>query len=93
MSTPADIVTAALLGTGAALSAAILISQRGARAESAAVMQVLAESAAERAARAAAGTDTAPPDGGEGAPAPAAEQPAQLATVHAFPERRVRRAA
>ncbi|MEE1788959.1 hypothetical protein PUR71_39575 [Streptomyces sp. SP17BM10] len=94
MSTPADIVTAALLGTGAALSAAILISQRGAKAESVAVMQVLAESAAERAARAAAGTDTAPPDGGEGAPAPAmAEQPARLATVHQLPSARARRAA
>ncbi|MFF2074632.1 hypothetical protein ACFVXG_07735 [Kitasatospora sp. NPDC058162] len=94
MSTTAAAITAAVLfGPGTVLGAAALITQRGSRTDTAAVMQVLAESAAERAHRAVAGADTAPPDGGEGAPAPAAEQPAPLATVHQFPEGRVRRAA
>ncbi|WP_369183660.1 hypothetical protein [Streptomyces sp. Y1] len=93
MSTTTSAITAAVLfGPGALLGAATLITQRGARTDSAAVHQVLAESAAERAARATT-PDTAPPDGGEGAPAPATEQPAPLATVLAFPEGRVRRAA
>ncbi|RKT18148.1 hypothetical protein BX285_2565 [Streptomyces sp. 1114.5] len=93
MSTTTDAITAAvLIGPGALLGAAALITQRGAKADSAAVLQVLAESAAERAARTAE-TDMAPPDGGEGAPAPVAETPARLATVLAFPEGRVRRAA
>ncbi|MFI8454206.1 hypothetical protein [Kitasatospora sp. NPDC085464] len=93
MSTTTDAIAVALLMTpGAVLGAAALISQRGARADSAAVLQVLAESAAERAARAAT-TDTAPPDGGEGAPAPVVDAPARLATVHQFPSTRARRAA
>ncbi|MFC5667496.1 hypothetical protein ACFP3U_31570 [Kitasatospora misakiensis] len=58
----------------------------------AAVRTVLAESAAERATRTA-GPDTAPPDGGEGAPTPADARPVPLAIVLAFPEGRVRRAA
>ncbi|MEU1419529.1 hypothetical protein [Kitasatospora sp. NPDC005751] len=90
MSTTTDAIAVALLMTpGAVLGAAALISQRGARTDSAAVQLVLAESAAERAAR----QDIAPPDGGEGAPAPTTERPAGLATVLAFPEGRVRRAA
>ncbi|MFJ9693663.1 hypothetical protein [Kitasatospora sp. NPDC101183] len=94
MSTTTDAITAAaLFGPGALLGAAALISQRGAKGDSAAVRRVLAESAAERAARSAAGADMAPPDGGEGAPAPAAEQSARLATVHQFPGARGRRAA
>ncbi|GAB7182172.1 hypothetical protein ATKI12_2003 [Kitasatospora sp. Ki12] len=93
MSTTTDALTAAaLLGPGTLLGAAALITQHRGRTDSAAVHQVLAESAAERANRTAT-TDTAPPDGGEGAPAPAAEQPARLATVHQFPGARTRRAA
>ncbi|MFC5664103.1 hypothetical protein ACFP3U_14055 [Kitasatospora misakiensis] len=94
MSTTTDAITAAVLfGPGAVLGAAALISQRGAKTESAAVRQVLAESAAERAARAAT-TDTAPPDGGEPLPVPAVtEQPARLATIHQFPGASARRAA
>ncbi|MFD8083842.1 hypothetical protein ACFV4F_19310 [Kitasatospora sp. NPDC059722] len=85
MSTTTDAIAVALLMTpGAVLGAAALVSQRRGLADSAAVHQVLAESAAERAARAAA-TDTAPPDGGEPIPAPLAEQPARLATVLPFP--------
>ncbi|MFJ7910027.1 hypothetical protein [Kitasatospora sp. NPDC096204] len=92
MSTTTDAITAAVLfGPGVVLGAAVLISQRGARADSTAVQQVLAESAAERATRTAR-TDTAPPDGGEGAPAPTTA-PVRLATILAFPEGRVRRAA
>ncbi|MFI8457659.1 hypothetical protein [Kitasatospora sp. NPDC085464] len=88
MSTTTDAITAAVLfGPGAVLSAAALITQHRGKADSAAVMQVLAESAAERAERA------VPPDGGEGAPAPTTGQSAPLATVLAFPEGRVRRAA
>ncbi|MFG3050178.1 hypothetical protein ACGFZP_04360 [Kitasatospora sp. NPDC048239] len=84
MSTTTDAITAAVLfGPGAVLGAAALISQRGHRTDSAAIRTVLAESAAERANRAA--DSAAPPDGGEGAPAPATEQPASLATVLPFP--------
>ncbi|TYC71346.1 hypothetical protein [Streptomyces sp. CB01881] len=85
MSTTTDILTAAgLLGPGIALAVPVLISQRGAKTDSAAVKQVLAESAAERAARAV--TDSAaPPDGGEGAPTLTDRQPARLATVLPFP--------
>ncbi|MFB7617164.1 hypothetical protein [Kitasatospora sp. NPDC056181] len=85
MSTTTDAITAAVLfGPGLALAVPVLISQRGAKTDSAAVQRVLAESAAERAARAA--TDSAaPPDGGEGAPALADGQPARLATVLPFP--------
>ncbi|MFD8080721.1 hypothetical protein ACFV4F_03365 [Kitasatospora sp. NPDC059722] len=84
MSTTSDLITtAALLAPGAIAGAAAVISHRRGLAESAAVRQVLAESAAERAARAAA-PDTAPPDGGEGAPAPAAEPAVRLATVLQF---------
>ncbi|MET9176747.1 hypothetical protein ABZX88_00730 [Kitasatospora aureofaciens] len=94
MSTTTDAITAAVLfGPGAVLASAALITQHRGRTDSAAVLQVLAESAAERANRAAAGTDTAPPDGGEGAPAPVTEIPARLATVHEFPTARARRAA
>ncbi|MET9397628.1 hypothetical protein [Kitasatospora sp. NPDC002965] len=90
MSLTTDAITAAVLfGPGAVLGAATLISQRGDRTDSAAVRQVLAESAAHRAARHA----SAPPDGGEGVPAPADGQNVPLATVLAFPEGRVRRAA
>ncbi|MFD5436619.1 hypothetical protein ACFWJ4_31275 [Kitasatospora sp. NPDC127067] len=93
MSTTTDAITAAILfGPGAIVGAAALITQHRGRTDSAAVHRVLAESAAERANRTT-GPDTAPPDGGEGAPAPAAEQPARLATVHQFPSSRVRRAA
>ncbi|MFD8319151.1 hypothetical protein [Kitasatospora purpeofusca] len=93
MSTTTDAITAAVLfGPGAVLGACHLVSRRGDKSDSAAVRQVLAESAAERATRTA-GSDTAPPDGGEGAPTPAhAEQPVRLATVHQFPAGR-RRAA
>ncbi|MFD8706120.1 hypothetical protein ACFV1W_26540 [Kitasatospora sp. NPDC059648] len=85
MSTTSDLVTAAvLMAPGAILSIPIVLSQRGARTDSAAVMQVLAESAAERAARTAA-TDIAPPDGGEGIPTPASETPIRLAAVLPFP--------
>ncbi|KJY38127.1 hypothetical protein [Streptomyces sp. NRRL S-495] len=93
MSTTADLVTAAVvLGPGAVLGVAHLVSRRGDKTDSAAVRQVLAESAANRATRTV-GPDTAPPDGGEGAPTPTTEQNAPLATVLAFPEGRVRRAA
>ncbi|MGY0463287.1 hypothetical protein ACW14Y_24000 [Kitasatospora sp. cg17-2] len=85
MSLTTDAITAAVLfGPGAVLGAATLISQRGDKTDSAAVRQVLAESAAHRAARQA----IAPPDGGEGAPAPADGQPARLATVLPFPAAR-----
>ncbi|MFJ4794815.1 hypothetical protein [Kitasatospora purpeofusca] len=93
MSLTTDAITAAVLfGPGAALGAATLVSRRGDKTDAAAVRQVLAESAAERAARAA-GAGIAPPDGGEGIPAPADGQNVPLATVLAFPEGRVRRAA
>ncbi|MCX4754290.1 hypothetical protein [Kitasatospora purpeofusca] len=93
MSTTADLVTAAVVfGPGAVLGACHLVSRRGDKSDSAAVRAVLAESAAERATRTA-GPDTAPPDGGEGAPTPADGQNVPLATVLAFPEGRVRRAA
>ncbi|WP_327073814.1 hypothetical protein OG196_22980 [Kitasatospora purpeofusca] len=86
MSTTTDLVTAAaLFGPGAVLGVAHLVSRRGDKTDSAAVRTVLAESAAARATRPAAGPDTAPPDGGEGAPAPAAGQPVRLATVVPFP--------
>ncbi|MFJ4092214.1 hypothetical protein ACIPYS_11580 [Kitasatospora sp. NPDC089913] len=88
MSLTTDAITAAVLfGPGAVLGAAALISQRGDRAESAAVRQVLAESAAERAHRAARQA-SAPPDGGEGAPTPTTEQHVPLATVLPFPAAR-----
>ncbi|MFG2903950.1 hypothetical protein ACGF13_02605 [Kitasatospora sp. NPDC048286] len=89
MSTTSDLITAAvLIGPGALLSIPVLASQRGAAADSATVRRALAASAAERAARTTA-TDTAPPDGGEGAPAPTAAAPAvRLATVHQLPAAR-----
>lgn len=94
MSTTTDLVTAAVLfGPGLAGAAAIAYTWRGASTDSAAVRQVLAESAAERAARATVTDGAVPPDGGEGAPTPAAEQPARLATVIPFPGTNVRRAA
>ncbi|WP_406093207.1 hypothetical protein [Kitasatospora purpeofusca] len=94
MSTTTDLVTAAVVfGPGAVLGACHLVSRRGDKADSAAVRTVLAESAVERATRTA-GPDTAPPDGGEGAPTPAhAEQSVRLATVHQFPGAGRRRAA
>ncbi|MFJ8625839.1 hypothetical protein ACIRD3_23745 [Kitasatospora sp. NPDC093550] len=94
MSTTTDaLVTATLIAPGAILTAAALITQHRGKADSAAVNQVLAASAAERAARAAT-TDTAPPDGGEGAPAPAVTAPAaRLATVLPFTGAGARRAA
>ncbi|MDH6705332.1 hypothetical protein P3T27_002042 [Kitasatospora sp. MAA19] len=89
MSTTSDLITTAvLIAPGALLSIPVAISQRGARADSAAVRQALAASAAERAARTTATTETAPPDGGEGAPAPAVEAAARLATVHQLPSAR-----
>ncbi|MEU9077647.1 hypothetical protein [Kitasatospora sp. NPDC048538] len=85
MSTTTDaLTTAVLLAPGMALSAAVLISQRRGRAESAAVLQVLADSAAQRANRAANAAGTAPPDGGEPTLAPTADAPARLATVLQF---------
>ncbi|MDY0809893.1 hypothetical protein [Kitasatospora purpeofusca] len=85
MSLTTDAITAAVLfGPGAVLGAATLVSRRGDKTDSAAVRQVLAESAANRAARAA-GTSIAPPDGGEGIPTPTDSQPVPLATVLAFP--------
>ncbi|MGW4894415.1 hypothetical protein ACWEQL_19400 [Kitasatospora sp. NPDC004240] len=93
MSTTTDLITAAVLfGPGIAGAAAIAHTWRGAATDSAAIQQVLAESAAERAARVAV-DGAAPPDGGEGAPAPVAEQAARLATVIPFPAQRDRRAA
>ncbi|MGY0461462.1 hypothetical protein ACW14Y_14520 [Kitasatospora sp. cg17-2] len=88
MSLTTDAITAAVLfGPGAVLGACHLVSRRGDKGDSAAVRTVLAESAAKRASRAV-GTDTAPPDGGEGAPAPVGGQPARLATVLPFPATR-----
>lgn len=85
MSTTSDLITAALLmAPGAILSIPVALSQRGSHADSSSVQQALAASAAERAARAAA-TETAPPDGGEGIPAPASEAPVRLAVVLQFP--------
>ncbi|MGW6916681.1 hypothetical protein ACWGB8_23070 [Kitasatospora sp. NPDC054939] len=90
MSTTTDLITAAaLFGPGLAGAAAIARTWRGANDDSTVIQRVLAESAAARAAR----PTTAPPDGGEGAPAPTAEQPARLATVIPFPGTNVRRAA
>ncbi|MET8627732.1 hypothetical protein ABZW30_28975 [Kitasatospora sp. NPDC004669] len=87
MSTTSDLITAVvLMAPGAILSVPVVLSQRGARADSAAVQQALAASAAERAARTAA-PETAPPDGGEGAPAPDTDAPLRLATVLPFPSR------
>ncbi|MET9177781.1 hypothetical protein ABZX88_06085 [Kitasatospora aureofaciens] len=85
MSTTSDIITAAVLfGPGVILSVPVVLSQRGAHADSNSVHQALAASAAERAARTAA-TETAPPDGGEGAPTPVTEAPVRLAAVLPFP--------
>ncbi|MCG6494910.1 hypothetical protein [Kitasatospora sp. A2-31] len=85
MSATTDAITAAVLfGPGLAGTAALALTWRGAKADSAAVRQVLAESAAARAAQ----QQTAPPDGGEGAPTPTAEQPTRLATVLPFPTTR-----
>ncbi|MFF4821229.1 hypothetical protein ACFY2K_42375 [Kitasatospora sp. NPDC001309] len=85
MSTTSDLITAAvLMAPGAILSIPVVLSQRGAHADSATVQQALAASAAERAARTAA-TDTAPPDGGEDIPTPATNAPLRLAAVLPFP--------
>ncbi|MFJ4093982.1 hypothetical protein ACIPYS_20580 [Kitasatospora sp. NPDC089913] len=84
MSTAETVAAAVLIGPGVILSAAALISQRGDKADSAAVRQVLAESATHRANRHA----SAPPDGGEGAPAPTDGQHVPLATVLPFPAAR-----
>ncbi|RKT16887.1 hypothetical protein BX285_1243 [Streptomyces sp. 1114.5] len=95
MSTTSDLIaTAVLIGPGALLSIPVLASQRGTHADSTVIRRALAASAAERAARTTATTDPAPPDGGEGAPAPADTAPAaRLAAVIALPEERMRRAA
>ncbi|MFF2749503.1 hypothetical protein ACFVVA_28675 [Kitasatospora sp. NPDC058048] len=94
MSTTSDLITAAvLIAPGAILSIPVLASQRGAHADSTTVRRALAAPAAERAARTTATSDAAPPDGGDGAPAPAVTTPARLATVLAFPKGRVRHAA
>lgn len=95
MSTTTDILTAAVLfGPGLTGAAAYAVSMRGYRTDSAAIRQVLAESAAERAAKAAADLDGGtPPQGGEPAPAPASAPSAHLATVIDFPTQRDRRAA
>ncbi|MFF2616384.1 hypothetical protein [Kitasatospora sp. NPDC058046] len=86
MSTTSDLITAAvLIGPGALLSLPIVASQRGAHADSATVRRALAASAADRAARTTVTGEAAPPDGGEGAPAPAATAPVRLATVHRLP--------
>ncbi|MFF1909691.1 hypothetical protein [Kitasatospora sp. NPDC058218] len=85
MSTTTDLAVAAVLfGPGLAAAVPVLLSQRGARTDSAAIQQVLAESAAERATRATTGDGQAPPDGGEPAPTPAAEPVVRLATVLPF---------
>ncbi|MET8539200.1 hypothetical protein ABZW03_00865 [Kitasatospora sp. NPDC004799] len=95
MSTTTDLIAAAvLIGPGVLLSLPIVASQRGATADSATVHRALAASAAERAARTTDTGDAAPPDGGEGAPAPATAAPAaRLAAVHQLPSARVIRAA
>ncbi|MEK2492394.1 hypothetical protein WN990_22845 [Kitasatospora purpeofusca] len=89
MSLTTDAITAAVLfGPGAVLGACHLVSRRGDKSDSAAVRRVLAERAARSTA-----DGIAPPDGGEGAPTPTDARPVPLATVLAFPEGRVRRAA
>lgn len=86
MSTTSDLITAAVLfGPGIALSIPILISQRGAKADSEAIQTVLAFSAAERAAALQNEDGPTPPHGGEPAPVPAPATVERLATVINFP--------
>ncbi|BFV58720.1 hypothetical protein KCMC57_up38240 [Kitasatospora sp. CMC57] len=89
MSTTSDLVTAAVLfGPGTALAAVVLPSLRKSRADSAAVLLVLAESAAARAAAALEESGPTPPTGREPAPETAPAPTVRLATVLAFPTTR-----
>ncbi|MFI9269816.1 hypothetical protein ACIGXM_03725 [Kitasatospora sp. NPDC052896] len=89
MSTTPDLITAAVLfGPETVIAGAIAWTWRGSRSDSAAVCQVLADSAAERAATQATDGGGTPPGDREPAPEPAPAPVMRLATVTDLTTRR-----
>ncbi|WP_035800532.1 hypothetical protein [Kitasatospora mediocidica] len=89
MSATTDLVTAAVLfGPGAVGLAVYAVATRGDSAQSAAVMRMLDESAAERAVQLTDGPEGTPPGDREPAPEAAPAPAVRLATVIDFPTAR-----